>query len=118
MKNIKRPINVHKNYHAHVYYEQETLEFASNLCKKAGELFNLKVGRIHEKPVGPHPKWSCQITFTSTDFDTFIPWLEQNRGELTVLIHALTGNNLEDHTTYAYWLGDSVELDLSMFQPQ
>ena len=118
MEKIKRPVNCHKHYHAHVYYEQVTLEFASNLCKKAGELFDLKVGRIHEKPVGPHPKWSCQITFNSTDFDTFIPWLEKNREGLTVLIHALTDNNLEDHTTYAYWLGDSMELNLSMFQPQ
>jgi len=29
-------------------------------------------------------------------------------------VHALTGDDLADHTTYAYWLGDAVELDLSM----
>lgn len=116
MSKIKRPVNSHQHYHAHVYFEQETLDFASNLCKEAGELFNLPVGRVHEKLVGPHPKWSCQITFTADDFDTFIPWLEENRGGLTVLVHALTGNNLEDHTTHAYWLGDSEELDVSMFE--
>lgn len=115
MEEIKRPVNSHKAYHAHVYYEKETLEFASNLCKEAGELFNLKVGRIHQALVGPHPKWSCQITFGSKDFDKFVPWLEKNRCNLTVLIHALSGNNLEDHTIYAYWLGESAELDVSIF---
>ncbi len=115
MKEIKRPVNSHKAYHAHVYFEQETLAFATELCEKAGELFNLKVGRVHEKLVGPHPKWSCQITFGSKHFDEFVPWLDRNRAGLTVLIHALTGNDLEDHTKYAYWLGDSVELNLSMF---
>ncbi|MFT5542972.1 MAG: aromatic ring-cleaving dioxygenase, partial [Arenicella sp.] len=42
-------------------------------------------GRVHQKPVGPHPKWSCQITFSSNDFEQFIPWLEDNRGDLSVL---------------------------------
>ena len=116
MSEIRRPLNNHKAYHAHVYYEQETLEFASGLCKKAGDRFSLRVGRIHETLVGPHPKWSCQITFGSKDFDKLIPWLDQNREDLTVFIHALTGNDLEDHTTYAYWLGDSVELDISMLR--
>ena len=113
---IKRPVNSHKTYHAHVYYEQETLGFASSLCKEAGDLFNLRVGRLHQTLVGPHLKWSCQITFGSKDFDKLVPWLEQNRQDLTVFIHALSGNDLEDHTIYAYWLGNSVELDLSLFR--
>ncbi len=115
MNDIKRPVNSHKAYHAHIYYEKETLQFATSLCEKAGERFNLKVGRIHQQMVGPHPKWSCQITFGSKHFDELVPWLESNREELSVLIHALSGNDLEDHTIYAYWLGGSVELDLSMF---
>jgi DOPA 4,5-dioxygenase len=115
MTTAKRPVNSHKAYHAHVYFEQETLAFATALCERAGEKFDLNIGRIHQQNVGPHPKWSCQITFSARHFDTLIPWLELNRGKLTVLIHALSGNALEDHTTYAYWLGDSAELDLSMF---
>ncbi|CAM3911691.1 DOPA 4,5-dioxygenase family protein [Rheinheimera salexigens] len=115
MREIKRPVNSHRAYHAHVYFEQETLEFAAKLCKEAGERFNLKVGRIHQAMVGPHPKWSCQITFGAKHFDQLVLWLEQNRKGLTVLIHALSGNDLNDHTIYAYWLGDSVELDISMF---
>ena len=117
MNKQKTPVNIHDNYHAHVYFEQETLEFSKNLCKKAGDLFSLQVGRVHQKPIGPHPKWSCQITFPSTKFEQLILWLEDNRQGLSVLIHGLTGDNLQDHTEYAYWLGNQVELSLELFRP-
>jgi DOPA 4,5-dioxygenase len=116
MNKFKSPVNIHDNYHAHVYFEQETLVFATNLCEKAGDLFTLKVGRVHQNPIGPHPKWSCQITFSSNDFEQFIPWLEDNRQGLSVLVHALTGDNLQDHTDYAYWLGKEVDLCLDIFR--
>lgn len=112
MDSPKRPINIHKGYHAHVYFEQETFDFAVDLCTTAGEQFGLKVGRFHQKLVGPHTKWSCQITFSHTSFDAFIPWLDKHRRNLSVLVHALTGDDLVDHTTYAYWLGDSIEINL------
>ncbi|MDO6514307.1 DOPA 4,5-dioxygenase family protein [Neptuniibacter sp. 2_MG-2023] len=110
------PVNHHDYYHAHVYFEQETLAFATKLCEQAGERFGLSIGRVHQKNVGPHPKWSCQISFSSSEFDLFIPWLEKERHGLTVLVHALTGNNLKDHTDYAYWLGKPAELNLSIFK--
>jgi len=116
MNKVKSPINIHDYYHAHVYFEQETLEFATELCKKAGDLFTLKVGRVHQKPIGPHPNWSCQITFASNDFEQFIPWLDDNRQSLSILVHALTDDNLQDHTEYAYWLGAEVELSLELFR--
>ncbi|WP_246616340.1 DOPA 4,5-dioxygenase family protein [Thaumasiovibrio subtropicus] len=30
-------------------------------------------------------------------------------------LNADTGDDLTDHTDYAYWLGDAVELDLRLF---
>ncbi|WP_069384327.1 DOPA 4,5-dioxygenase family protein [Halomonas caseinilytica] len=112
MNEPKRPVNIHKGYHAHVYFDEETVDVASRLCAEAGEKFGLKVGRVHQKLVGPHTKWSCQITFSYTSFDTFIPWLDEHRGRLSVLVHALTGDDHADHTTHAYWLEDSVEINL------
>jgi aromatic ring-cleaving dioxygenase len=111
----KRPVNIHKAYHAHVYFDQNSLALATQICLQAGEKFGLSIGRIHEKEVGPHPMWSCQISFLAKDFDQLIPWLEEQRQGLTVLVHGLTGNNLQDHTSYAYWLGESVPLKLAMF---
>ncbi len=116
MTKVKRPVNSHKAYHAHVYFDEETKQMANKICNAAGEKFGLRVGRFHEKLVGPHPCWSCQITFGSKDFDSFIPWLEERRQNLTVLVHAITGNDLQDHTEFAYWLGQPVALNLSIFE--
>lgn len=115
MNETKRPVNVHKGYHAHVYFDATTKDHASALCQEAGQQFGLRVGRFHETLVGPHPCWSCQITFGNRDFDAFIPWLDDNRGTLSVLVHALTGDDLKDHTEFAYWLGQPVPLNLDFF---
>lgn len=112
---IKRPVNDHQHYHAHVYFDSETLTKATALCHAAGDKFGLKVGRVHQKPVGPHTMWSCQILFAKADFELLLPWLDDHREGLSVLIHADTGDNLADHTRYAYWLGNDVPLDLRGF---
>lgn len=110
-----KPINLHKAYHAHVYFDGDSEAMASELCCNAGTKFGLKVGRFHKKLVGPHPRWSCQITFSNAQFSTFIPWLDENRHGLTILVHAITGDELKDHTEFAYWLGESAELNLEIF---
>ncbi|MCP4208130.1 MAG: DOPA 4,5-dioxygenase family protein, partial [Shimia sp.] len=72
-------------------------------------------GRMHEKPVGPHPCWSCQLAFEPETFAAFIPWLALNRDGLVVFIHPDTGDELKDHTEHAMWMGEMMELDLSVF---
>ena len=113
---IKRPENVYEKYHAHVYFDQDTLDAATKICTRAGELFGVAVGRVHQKNVGPHPRWSCQLSFDASQFDDLIAFLEDNRAGMTVLVHALTGNDLDDHTAHAAWLGEPVDLNLAMFQ--
>ena len=112
---IKRPTNHYERYHAHVYFDESSVALASSICQEAGELFGVTVGRVHQKFVGPHPRWSCQLAFDQAQFDGVIPWLENHRGDLTVLVHGLTGNDLEDHTEHASWLGEPVPLNLSFF---
>ncbi|WP_372657245.1 DOPA 4,5-dioxygenase family protein [Hydrogenophaga sp.] len=115
MPTIKRPVNVHKAYHAHVYFDADTLDLAVRLCEQAGQQFAVQVGRVHQKLVGPHPRWSCQLAFSHHQFDALVPWLDEHRQGLTVFVHGLTGDDLKDHTDYAYWLGESAVLDLSVF---
>ena len=102
-----------ENYHAHVYYDADTRAAALKLCEAAGQKFGVKVGRMHDNPVGPHPRGSCQLTVGKEQFDTVIPWLVLNRGKLTVFAHAQTGNALKDHTDHVIWLGPSEKLKLS-----
>jgi aromatic ring-cleaving dioxygenase len=116
MSNKKRPVNIHQHYHAHLYFDAETLEFATNLGQQIANNFALTVGRVHQKLVGPHTKWSCQILFSTQHFEQLIPWLEIHRNGLSILVHADTGDNLADHTKYAYWLGNPADIDLSIFK--
>lgn len=102
-----------KEYHAHVYYDAATRPQAEQLCQAAGSTFGVKVGRMHDKPVGPHPRGSCQLTVQPDQFGTVIPWLVENRKGLTVFAHAQTGNALKDHTDHVLWLGPSEPLDLA-----
>ena len=74
-----RPQNVYPSYHAHVYFDEVTLEAARALCTSAGEQFRVSVGRVHQTSVGPHPRWSCQLAFEAAQFDELIPWLDSNR---------------------------------------
>lgn len=116
MTAIKRPVNLHDSYHAHVYFDENSVEFATEFCEQAGDIFNVPVGKVHAKNVGPHPRWSCQISLTNKNFDAVIPWLDENRNGLSILVHANTDNHLKDHTDFAYWLGEPVDLVLSIFE--
>lgn len=109
------PTNIHDHYHAHVYFDRHTLMQATVLCQEAGNRFHVAMGRVHQKLVGPHPCWSCQLKFTAQEFDALIPWLEQNRQGLSILVHGLTGDDLIDHTRHAMWLGKPAPLNLAMF---
>ena len=110
------PENRCASYHAHVYFDANTLERARVLCRCAGDLFAVVVGKIHEKRVGPHPRWSCQIAFDAGQFDRLIAWLDENRNGLSILVHGLTGNDLADHSEHVSWLGEPVALNLSFFE--
>ena len=113
---VQRPRNLFGKYHAHVYFDEQSVEQARAVCAQAAERFGVTMGRVHQKLVGPHPRWSCQLSFDAAQFEGLIPWLDANRGALDVLVHAVTGDDLEDHTTHASWLGTPVELDLSHFR--
>ena len=112
----QRPQNLYDRYHAHVYFGPETVAQARALCEQAGRLFKVTVGRVHEREVGPHPHWSCQLLFDRAEFDRLIPWLDQHRNGLDVLVHGDTGDDLADHTTHASWLGHEAALKLDMFK--
>jgi aromatic ring-cleaving dioxygenase len=111
----QRPTNVHAQYHAHVYFDADSVDRATELCQTAAARFGAAMGRVHRKLVGPHPQWSCQLAFDAQQFDTLIPWLDAHRGGLSVLVHGLSGNDLRDHTTHASWLGEPHRLNLEMF---
>ena len=100
-------------YHAHVYFDSSSKAQAERLCTAAAKAFPLAVGRLHDNPVGPHPRGSCQLAFQADQFGQVIPWLLQHRKGLTVFAHANTGDNIKDHTEHVLWLGPSEPLNLA-----
>ena len=107
-----------KGYHAHLYFDAGSIDRARAVCERAAALFSLKLGRVHERPVGPHPDWSCQLAFKAELFDQVVPWLILNRDGLVVFLHPLTGNELLDHRDRAVWMGAIRQLDLSVLSEE
>jgi aromatic ring-cleaving dioxygenase len=104
------------DYHAHIYFCDDTVGEARDLIKAIREKYNFKIGRFHEKLVGPHLNWSCQIKFSQIKFGQFVPWLMVNRGELNIFIHLCSDDALLDHSKFVCWLGKSQPLKLDMFK--
>jgi len=104
-----------RNFHAHIYYDPDQVEFARTLAAAAQAKFPIAVGHFHLKPVGPHPRGSCQLTVPTDAFGDVAQWLTLNRGVLTIFAHANTGDDLADHTKHVIWFGPSEALDLSIF---
>ena len=88
------------------------------LCEEARDAFGVEMGRMHEKPVGPHPDGSCQLSVPPEKFGAVVPWLALNRDGLNILLHPETGDELKDHSEHALWMGEIRPLDMSIFNQE
>ena len=104
-----------KDWHAHIYFDAASRDAAWALRETIEKTFDIQMGRVHEKPVGPHPRVSFQVAFENEQLAPFLSWLTLNRGDLTVFVHPNTGQDLEDHRDRAIWLGQQVPLVLDIF---
>ena len=104
-----------RDFHAHIYFNAEEVERARSLGDAAAERFGVPVGHYHLRPVGPHPRGSCQLTIPPDLFGNFAQWAALNRDGLTIFAHASTGDDRADHTHHVIWFGPSEPLDLSIF---
>ena len=104
------------DYHAHVYYDAESKDKAAVLRAAIEERFDIRMGRWHDRPVGPHPRWSYQVAFDPAQFSALIPFLALNRNDLTVLVHPNSGASVPDHTDHAMWMGDMPALNLDVLR--
>jgi aromatic ring-cleaving dioxygenase len=105
-----------QGYHAHVYYDADTLPTAEKLRDTLAASFPVELGRFSGEAVGPHPVPQFQVIFKKPEFQTVVPWLMLNREGLDILVHPLTDDMVDDHTVYALWLGTPIELKLDTMQ--
>ncbi len=102
-----------RGYHAHIYYDPgKTRATAELVCAGIGEKFRVEIDGFRDGPVGPHPIANVLVVFKPDQFEHVVPWLMLNRDGLDVLVHPLTDNAVDDHSLYAIWLGNPVQLRL------
>jgi aromatic ring-cleaving dioxygenase len=100
-------------YHAHIYYDPaKTRGIAENVCAALAGKFPVEVEGFRDEPRGPHPISNVLVIFKPDQFEQVVPHLMLNREGLDVLVHPLTLDAVEDHSSYAIWLGNPVELKL------
>jgi len=100
-------------YHAHIYYDPEkTRGAAERVCAAVDEKFRVEIDGFRDEPRGPHPISNVLVVFKPDQFEHVVPYLMLNRDGLDVLVHPLTLDAVEDHSLYAIWLGNPVELKL------
>lgn len=100
-------------YHAHIYYDPTTTRaVAERVCDTLGKRFEVEIEEFRDTPRGPHPISNALVIFKLDQFEHVVPYLMLNRDGLDVLVHPLTTDAVEDHSGYAIWLGNPVELKL------
>ena len=104
-------------FHAHIYYSDADRPAAVALRDRFLDTPSqvLFVGRMMDSGVGPHPIAQYEVHFLEDARPDVVAAIE-NSG-LRALVHPLTDDDLADHTSLAHWIGEPVELDVSVLDP-
>jgi aromatic ring-cleaving dioxygenase len=104
-------------FHAHIYYDEDTRGSATVIRKALDLRFRgvIRLGRWHDKLVGPHTRSMYQVAFGRVIFPEIVPWLALNRNGLAILVHPESGDGLADHTQHALWMGEILEINRNVF---
>ena len=103
-------------FHAHIYYDPEERPAATALRDDFGRYpAILFVGHMTDAGVGPHPIAQYEVHFLAGATPAVTAMIEATG--LRALIHPLTDDDLADHTSLAQWVGEPVELDVTVLDP-
>jgi DOPA 4,5-dioxygenase len=109
-------------YHAHIYYAPEQRPAAQALrdmfvgLTQAGDAPPvLFVGRMIDGEAGPHPIPQYEIHFPERSLAAIVSAIRASG--LRALVHPLTADDTADHTSLAHWIGEPVDLDLTVLDP-
>ena len=103
-------------WHAHIYFTPNERTSAEALRDGFANLpAVLFVGAMTSGPAGPHPVPQFEVHFLERDLPAITPMIEASG--LRALVHPLTQDDLADHTTLGRWIGEPLDLDLSVLDP-
>jgi aromatic ring-cleaving dioxygenase len=105
---------VDEDFHAHIYFSEDTrasaMELRSYLAQN--DVFEVDLQPVRDAPIGPHPSPMFNAHMDKAGFGRAMHWLMLHHGEHSVLIHPQTDDAVADHTKHALWLGERLELNL------
>ena|SRR3546814_354577 len=103
-------------YHAHIYFDDAERDAAAALRDGfSRDPAILLVGDMAEGAAGPHPIAQYEVHFLGAAVPAVVATIEATG--LRALVHPLTDDDLADHTTLAHWIGEPVELDVTVLDP-
>jgi aromatic ring-cleaving dioxygenase len=103
-------------FHVHIYYAADQRSVAAALREAfAGAPEILFAGSLTDRPVGPHPVAQFEVHFREQSLPTVIAAIEASG--LRALVHPLTDDDVADHTMLAQWIGEPIDLHLSVLDP-
>jgi aromatic ring-cleaving dioxygenase len=109
-------VNRDAPFHAHIYYSAEERAKAEALREAFGSAPEiLFVGSMTDQPVGPHPIAQFEVHFREQSLATVVAAIEASG--LRALLHPLTDDDVADHTRLAQWIGEPIDLDVSVLDP-
>ncbi|CCE78043.1 Piso0_000656 [Millerozyma farinosa CBS 7064] len=112
-------------YDFHIYYyahNDESQEESDLLRRKLLKEFfeEAENGSIivkvlpDSKVIGPHSTQFWEVDVVRPEvFLSLLTWFQLHHGNLSVLIHPQTGNDIKDHTLHALWLGHRLPVLLN-----
>lgn len=101
-------------YHAHVYWHNEDQRRRSLDLRAQLTALGCELGRIMDRPIGPHPLPMYQVNYSSEN-SAAVEQLLAGTG-LDILLHEDTGDDMRDHTVGARWIGQPLKLDLEWLE--
>ena len=107
------------NYHAHLYFDAETLDQAAALRADLWERFgeDIKLYRLHAEAFGPHPCPSFGVAFTERSLPSITHWLQTRAAHLSSLVHPVIADDRAAHADHAQWNGQPVDLRFDQLGP-
>jgi DOPA 4,5-dioxygenase len=114
MSTLATPDPEISDFHAHVYFDADTRGTASAIRETLARLFGVKVGTMHDGPVGPHARPMFEVKIAPEQFASVVPWLMLHRSGLSVFVHPTTSDPVADHDTSPMWMGEPFPIDVEL----
>ncbi len=99
-------------WHCHIYFMPEQRDVAVRLNDGIQDRLPIWDYRWLDKSNVLHPLPMFRFQFRREDLAEFLEYITLNREDLSILVHAITGDDVVDHSENVMWVGPPLKLDI------